>query len=170
MPWVVVLPVALIAAYTDTRWGKIKNWLTVPAFLAGLVFAGITGGWYGVGQALLAAIVIVPLSLLMTVGFNMGDVKLLMAIGAWLGLGLLFPFFFAMCLSRLIFALCIRLAKSKWNLIQLKEKVAEEAVCRTSDQYGSVGGQVILVALTILFSILYIPIPPFEWVSANVIR
>jgi prepilin peptidase CpaA len=97
----------LAAAVVDARTKKLPNWLTVPACLAGLVFhlvAGYLGaapeflrighaegGWAGMGAgALFAAMgfavgfaVLFPLFLF--ANGKAGDVKLLAALGTWVG-------------------------------------------------------------------------------------
>src|SRR6185503_3388038 len=79
--------VGLTACVTDLRSRRIPNVLTFGAAGAGLIYAGVTGGWSGVGAASLgwfigAMAFIVPFAL---GGLGGGDVKLLAAIGAWLG-------------------------------------------------------------------------------------
>ena len=84
--------VALVGIYTasaavlDARLHRIPNYLTVPTALAGLLFHSLITNWgivsslagFGLGFALL----FVPWLL---GGSGMGDVKLLAALGAWLG-------------------------------------------------------------------------------------
>jgi prepilin peptidase CpaA len=66
---------------------RIPNALTFGAAAAALIYNGATGGWSGLGAAALgwligAAAFIVPFAL---GGLGGGDVKLLGALGAWLG-------------------------------------------------------------------------------------
>ncbi len=90
-----LVPILLVASYTDWRWQKIFNWLTVPALVAGFVVSlaagAIAGGPSGAlssglsslaGFGFLAAIFLV-LGLLG--GMKGGDLKLMAAVGAWLG-------------------------------------------------------------------------------------
>jgi prepilin peptidase CpaA len=81
------LSIACVACVTDLRTRRIPNLLTFGAALAGLFYHFATGGFEGLGQAalgwLLAAIVfLLPFAL---GGLGGGDVKLLAALGAWLG-------------------------------------------------------------------------------------
>ncbi|HEY3396530.1 MAG TPA: A24 family peptidase [Armatimonadota bacterium] len=92
---IAILTVAItgIAVYTDVRWGKIFNALTLPALLAGLVLNGLYSGIDGLilsveGIALGFAMFIV--SALFGRILGGGDIKLLMAVGALQG-----PYFLA---------------------------------------------------------------------------
>ncbi|MCE9548159.1 MAG: A24 family peptidase [Planctomycetia bacterium] len=82
----VALYVAL-AAVLDIRQQRVPNFLTVPAALAGIAFHTFMPGGWGLGVSL--AGFAVGFSLLMLPwlfgGGGMGDVKLLAALGAWLG-------------------------------------------------------------------------------------
>lgn len=81
---------ALAAAYTDIRWGKIFNWVTVPFALLGLTLNSVAGGMEGSllslgGIAAGFALWLVSNFLGRILGG--GDIKLLMAFGALLGPG-----------------------------------------------------------------------------------
>lgn len=83
----VCLGVASAAAFTDWRIRKIRNSLVIPVFIIGLVIHLITGGVPGTLDALAGGVF--PLVLLPFFAIRMlgaGDIKLLMALGAWLGL------------------------------------------------------------------------------------
>lgn len=68
----------LIATYTDIKDRKIKNYTTYPMFLIGLYFADNLLVSIGIGALLGLIILFLP-------GFSvgMGDVKLMIACGAW---------------------------------------------------------------------------------------
>lgn len=77
----------LVAAAWDMRFSRIPNWLNVTALLLGLVYQcgfhgwaglGMAGGGFAIGFGTLFA-------LWLTGGGGAGDVKLLGALGAWLG-------------------------------------------------------------------------------------
>jgi prepilin peptidase CpaA len=84
--WPTLLAVA-VATVTDIRSRRIPNWLVVPFLLAGIAVSGWQNGWQGVGQSFLGiglgAVLFGFLSFLG--GMGMGDVKLMAAIGAWIG-------------------------------------------------------------------------------------
>lgn len=82
----VCLAVAAMAVVTDCRWGRIENRLVFPVLIIGCVVSFYLGGWAGGQQALLGAaapLVLFPVFVLRMLGA--GDIKLLMALGAWLG-------------------------------------------------------------------------------------
>lgn len=85
----VMLTVAIvtIACWCDLRSGRLPNWLTLGSAGVGMLFhllsGGITeGAWSSAGFAL-GGLLFFPLFALG--GLGAGDVKLLAAIGAWLG-------------------------------------------------------------------------------------
>ncbi len=88
LPWGAAVLVSLAAAVTDLRRRRIPNWLTMPAFLAGLVHAALVGGWAGLADGLAAAVLVsLPfLFLFVFGGGGAGDAKLMGALGAWTGL------------------------------------------------------------------------------------
>lgn len=78
-----------LACISDLRTRRIPNVLTFSSAAGALLFHLITGGWSGaawsVGGYVLGAALFFPMFALR--GMGAGDVKLLAAVGAWLGPG-----------------------------------------------------------------------------------
>src|SRR6476660_6881099 len=85
----------LAAAVTDIRQRRIPNYLTVPAALAGLLFHSFAPTGWGILTSLGGFAVGFGLLLLPWIlgGGGMGDVKLLAALGTWLGPLMILPAF-----------------------------------------------------------------------------
>lgn len=75
--------VTAIGAYTDCRWRRVPNYLTFPAMAAGLICSFCTGWEIGVARVVLV-LILFGFGALNLVG--LGDLKLLMAIGALTGM------------------------------------------------------------------------------------
>ena len=86
---VIALAIGFAACVTDVRTRRIPNALTFGAAALGLAFHGVVGGFAGLWTAGLGWVVGVALFLpfFMLRGMGGGDVKLLAALGAWLGPG-----------------------------------------------------------------------------------
>ncbi|MCS7305807.1 MAG: A24 family peptidase [Thermoguttaceae bacterium] len=113
----------LVAAITDARLHRIPNWLTVPAALLGLLYHTVAPDGMGILAALAGFGVGFLLLLLPALlgGGGMGDVKLLAALGAWLGWkSLLVAFSLGMVLASLG-----ALAVMAYNSLVPKEQPAE---------------------------------------------
>lgn len=92
-----VVVYTLVAAITDFRSKALPNWLTVPAFASAVVFhtatRGLPGLWFslagfGIGFGILFVLWLIG-------GGGAGDVKLMGALGAWLGHYVLWVFLFS---------------------------------------------------------------------------
>jgi prepilin peptidase CpaA len=79
--------ISVIAAATDFARGRIYNWLTLPALLAGFALSVWFGGWSGLeDSAAGAGAGLLLYGWMFWLGaMGGGDVKLLMALGAWGG-------------------------------------------------------------------------------------
>lgn len=71
-----------IAVFTDLRARKIPNWLTVTSLLLGVAF---TDWLHAIGGVAVGLAAFIPFFIVGWLGG--GDVKLLMALGAWGGRG-----------------------------------------------------------------------------------
>jgi prepilin peptidase CpaA len=79
--------IALAGCWTDLVSRRIPNWLTFGAALVALGYFAVVDGWAGLGWSAagwaLGVAVWLPLFLLR--GLGGGDIKLLAALGAWIG-------------------------------------------------------------------------------------
>ena len=106
--WWPTLVVLCVAIVTDLRSRRIPNWLVLPFLLAGIVVSGWLYGWHGIGQSFfgigLGALLFG--ALFWMGGMGMGDVKLCVAIGAWIGPAQLFTALVITGLAGGVMALC----------------------------------------------------------------
>ena len=110
----VVVGFTAFAALCDLRTKRLPNWLTLPAFLAGLTFhvvhgavdQGLGGAWDGLLFAMggFATGFGALLVLWLVGGGGGGDVKLMGALGAWLGTMLTLQVFVVSAVLVLLFA------------------------------------------------------------------
>jgi prepilin peptidase CpaA len=95
IPASIVLFATLIAAVMDVWKFKVYNALTIPLLVTGLVYHGAVGGIAGLGGSLVG--LLFGFAVLIFVyamgGMGAGDVKLMAAVGAWLGMPLTFYVF-----------------------------------------------------------------------------
>lgn len=82
-----LVPVALIASWYDYRWHRVPNWLNALVGVAGLGTQTAVHGWlgleYGVQGMLVGFGLLVALWAMN--GMGAGDVKLMAALGCWMG-------------------------------------------------------------------------------------
>lgn len=82
-----LIPATLYASWIDYAERRVPNWLNAAIAACGLALQATYAGWNGVGVGLLGLLVgfgvlIVPWAMH---GMGAGDVKLMAAIGCWLG-------------------------------------------------------------------------------------
>jgi prepilin peptidase CpaA len=82
-----VTGISVLAAATDLWKGRIYNWMTLPALACGIAVSAVNGGAWGALSALAgAALGLALYGWMFWLGqLGGGDVKLLMALGAWGG-------------------------------------------------------------------------------------
>lgn len=85
--WGVVLVASLAAGVIDLWKLRVPNWLTLPLMVAGLVFHSACSGLNGFGFGLSGLLVGGGLLFFLFAmgGMGAGDVKMLAALGAWIG-------------------------------------------------------------------------------------
>jgi prepilin peptidase CpaA len=123
VPIAIVLVGSLIAAATDILKFKVYNALTFPLLTGGLLFHAYLGGWHGLGDSTLGLLFGFGALIVLHVlgGVGAGDVKLMAAIGAWLGVEKTFYVFIASALATGVYASVLvltsgRLAEHATNL------------------------------------------------------
>lgn len=104
VPVIVVLVAALVAAATDIWKFKVYNVLTLPLLVSGLLYHAFRGeladSLLGVLFGFAALIVLYIIG-----GMGAGDVKLMAAVGAWLGMPLTFYVFIASSLAAGVYSI-----------------------------------------------------------------
>ncbi len=106
IPASIVLAAAMIAAVMDVWKFKVYNALTVPLLLTGLAYHVIAGGMPGLLGSLIGLLSgFAVLFVVYTMGgVGAGDVKLMAAVGAWLGMPLTLYVFAASALASGVYA------------------------------------------------------------------
>jgi prepilin peptidase CpaA len=112
VPIAIALIAALIAAITDVWKFKVYNALTLPLLASGILYHGLRAD---LGNSLLGIVFGFGalIALYVIGGMGAGDVKLMAALGAWLGMPLTFYVFIASSLAAGIYAILLMLATRK---------------------------------------------------------
>lgn len=114
----VLVPAAIVASWCDYRSHRIPNWLNAGLAAAGLTAQAAFGGWdgfvhglggLGVGLGCLAVLWAMK-------GMGAGDVKLMAAVGTWLGPRLVSYALVAGILTGGIIALALIARRRNWSL------------------------------------------------------
>jgi prepilin peptidase CpaA len=140
LPIVIALTAAIIAAVTDLWKFKVYNALTLPLLVSGLVYHGyfradLANSLVGIlfGFAALIALYVIG-------GMGAGDVKLMAALGAWLGMPLTFYVFIASSLAAGVYAVALmvvtgKVAETMFNLHILWLRLASIGRYLASDDH-----------------------------------
>lgn len=125
IPAVVVVAACFAACITDVREFKIRNVLTLPLLVSGLAYHGIHGGGTELGASRDGALVgfaIFFVPYLIGV-MGAGDVKLMAAIGAWLGVPATCVIAVVGCLAAGIYSTFVLVRQKRlmdsWTALQL---------------------------------------------------
>jgi prepilin peptidase CpaA len=107
VPLIIVFIGAMIAAVTDVWKFKVYNLLTIPLLASGLAYHAISGE--GLASSALGMLFGFGILIVLHVmgGVGAGDVKLMAAIGAWLGIETTFYVFIASALAAGIYAVIL---------------------------------------------------------------
>jgi len=107
--WTTAFAIAASACWFDVRARRIPNWLTFPAAALGFIAATVAHGSHGAVSSaaglLVGVAIFFPLFFLK--GLGAGDVKLMGALGAWLGTSKIFGVAFYTSLAGGILALAL---------------------------------------------------------------
>jgi len=120
----------LAAATTDLWKFKVYNLLTLPTLALGLIASTLLGGWAGLWSSLLGsgfgfAILVVFFAL---GGVGAGDVKLLTAVGAWLGPFWTLQVFIASALAAGVYACLLIFLRGGFLAVALEILSVRQAV------------------------------------------
>lgn len=125
LPITVAMLAVCMAAITDVWKFKVHNLLTIPLLLFGLVYHGITGGWEGLTTSVFGSLCgfAILIAFYVLGGMGAGDVKLMTALGAWLGPLAIACLFIASAFAAGIYALALILIygrpRETWHNFQI---------------------------------------------------
>lgn len=106
-----LIALCAMATWFDVREHRVPNALTIGGFVVALALQALQSGLPGLGTGLGGALVAFAIALpfFMVGGLGGGDVKLLTAVGAFLGLGSVLPFLAATAIVGGVMALVLML-------------------------------------------------------------
>ena len=139
---VLVIALVCLAMYSDLRWRKIPNCLTLPAIALGFVLNFVGNGWNGLLFALIGFLVGMGLLMLpyLLGGMGGGDVKLMGALGALLGSHAVINVFLYTSLIGGMIAIAVAIANR--NLIEMLKRIVLFLKCVFLFQAPSTGAAV----------------------------
>lgn len=106
---------AVVGSVFDVKSRRIPNFITVPAFVIGLVLHLVLSGWRGLLSSFAAGIIcgLVFLVFYIAGGMGAGDVKLMMAVGCIAGLSHVAYLLVLTALSGGVMAIVVALARGR---------------------------------------------------------
>ena len=119
----IIVALAIIAASVTDIWKfKVYNALTFPLLFLGLLVSTYLGGWQGLESSVLGAgLGFLFLFFLFALGgVGAGDVKLLTAVGAWIGPYLTYQLFVNSGLCAAIYAMILVLRRGGINAVMVE--------------------------------------------------
>jgi prepilin peptidase CpaA len=113
--WMGTLVCVLLAAALDLLNGRIPNRLTYSAIMVGLALRGFLGGWRGAWDGLAAGLLGGGVFFLFFLvrGMGAGDVKLMAAVGCWVGMQEVLPVMVTTAIAGGILALAYLLFRKR---------------------------------------------------------
>lgn len=126
LPMAVVLVGVFAAAVLDVWKFKIYNAVTLPLLASGLLYHGLVGGPVELAGSVLGVVFGfgILIGFYVMGGMGAGDVKLMAAVGAWLGMPLTFFVFIASSLATGLYALVLLLAFGRAREIWIDVQIA----------------------------------------------
>lgn len=139
---VIMVPGILWASWIDYKHRRVPNWLNAAiaavGFAAQVYYFGFQGVWAGLGGALVGfATLIVPW---LMHGMGAGDVKLMTAIGIWLGPWLTFLAFCVGAIAGGVIAIIMILSTGRlWNAYANLATIAQKVSSKSTmfSEFGS---------------------------------
>jgi prepilin peptidase CpaA len=154
LPFIAAVAVAgfmVIAVIWDLRSRRIPNWMTVPFFIAGLIFHTLTSGWAGFGFAAggFATGFGILFVLWLIGGGGGGDVKLMGAVGAWLGA----PMTLIVFIASSLLALLVAIVAIVWRLVNPSPALAGGPPANSSARSAMSAGRAVPYAVPVALAI-----------------
>lgn len=115
IPFGVVSIVSLLACVTDLKSFRIPNYITAPLAASGIVFHGVFYGSAGLQNSIFGLLFgFFSLMLLYLIGgMGAGDVKLLAAVGAWLGVPTIVYVFIVAAVTGSLYSFALLVAQGR---------------------------------------------------------
>lgn len=174
---VVVVSASIVAATTDLWKFKVYNALTFPLLVSGLAYHAYTAGWEGISDSAFGVLFGFASLILFYIlgGMGAGDVKLLAAIGAWLGMPMtLWVFVVSSILGGLyaaaliiiqgrksIFESWVNLQIAWMRLTAIGQHLGQEDSVETVKQGGDIRRRAVPFAVMVLVGVLAVVFWPF---------